>query len=291
MTTAADTEVAAGGGGGGAAEPCPVCGERLLGPFCHRCGEERPHPQRLSVGHFFRRAVAELTDFEHAKVYLTLRSLFLRPGFLTNEWIAGRKSPYVSPLKLLLVSFALYIFLYTFYRPVAVYDLQAVVDADTTGQWRKLFADLSAAVRLEPAELIARTNEKWQTYTSVLQLPTVVLMAALLKLAYVQTARRFVEHFVFSLHLFSFNYLLPVVTWPLYLLTGVALSRAATALTVVSIAVGLVYLFLALRRVYGQTHRWTLLKTGLIYVVSFTIILSLALVTLILAVLHVAVSI
>lgn len=284
MTTMAEADAAAGGG---AAEPCPVCGEQLIGQFCHRCGEERPHPERLSVRYFFRQTVAELTDFEHAKVFLTLRSLFLRPGFLTNEWIAGRKSPYVAPLKLLLISFALYFFLFTFYRPVAVYDLQALVDNDTTGQSQKAFADLAATVRLEPAELIARTNEWWQTYTSLLQLATVVLMAALLKLAYAQTARRFVEHFVFSLHLFSFDYLLPVVTWPLYLLTGVTVSRAAAALMAVSVVVGLVYLFLALRRVYGQTYRWTLLKTGLIYVVSHLILVSLAVVTLIIALIHV----
>ncbi len=287
MTTVAEADLAAGGGAG---EPCPVCGERLIGPFCHRCGEERPHPERLSLGHFFRHAVAELTDFERSKVFVTVRSLFLRPGFLTNEWIAGRKSPYVSPLKLLLVVFALYLFLFTFYRPVAVYDLQTMVDNDWTGQWPRMIAEISAELGLEPAEFIARVNEKWQAYVSLLQLGAVVLTALLLKLAYLLTARRFVEHFVFSLHLFSFTYLLPVVTWPIYLLTGVGLSRANAALSAVSVVVGLAYSFLALRNVYGQPFVWTLLKTGLLYVGSYLILMALMLFTLLLAGVHVAVA-
>lgn len=290
MTTGAEAGVVAEGGCGGAAEPCPARGGRLLGPFCHRCGEERPHPERLSLGHFFRHAAAELTDFERSKVFMTVRSLLLRPGFLTQEWIAGRRSLYVSPLKLLLVVFALYLFLFTFHRPVAVYDLRTMVENDRTGQWTKMIAEISAELRLEPAEFIARVNEKWQAYVSLLQLGAVVLTALLLKLAYLLTARRFVEHFVFSLHLFSFNYLLPVVTWPIYLLTGVGLSRASAVISAVSVLVGLAYSFLALRRVYRQPLGWTLLKTGLLYVGSYLILMSLMLFTLLLAGAHVAVA-
>jgi hypothetical protein len=58
----------------------------LLGDFCHRCGEQKHHAEELTLKHFFLHATHDLTHID-TKVFATLRYLFTRPGFLTQEFI------------------------------------------------------------------------------------------------------------------------------------------------------------------------------------------------------------
>ena len=46
-----------------------------------------------------RRALEEFTDLEHSKLFRTLFSLIGRPGFLTQEYLRGRKKAYVGPVR------------------------------------------------------------------------------------------------------------------------------------------------------------------------------------------------
>src|SRR5438067_10513117 len=103
---------------------CPNCGEALVGDYCHRCGEKHLEGRDLSVRHFLHEAAQELTSVEHSKLFHTLLALLVRPGLLTNEWIAGRRKRYLKPLNLCLGVFAVSLFAYSVYRPVSMYDLR-----------------------------------------------------------------------------------------------------------------------------------------------------------------------
>jgi hypothetical protein len=272
---------------GTAADFCPVCRERLAGAYCHRCGEERFDPASLGLRRFAGKTFQELTDLEHSKIFRTFRSLLARPGFLTNEFVAGRKNLYLSPLKVLLVTLAVYFFLYTFYQPVAVYDLNTMIANDWTGQWPKMIAQLAARKRVTPDVLVAEVTEKWQAYMSLLQLSNVVLCAVLLWLLQLLSGRYFVEHFVFSLHFFSFTYLLSALLWPLYVLVGVGLTKTALGFSAVVVAAMIAYLFFAMRAVYRESHVVTLAKAGAFYLGSYLSMAGLMLLTLALAFAHV----
>ena len=78
---------------------CANCGTPLQGPWCHRCGQEAHDPLTR-----FRGAVHEM--FENVlhfdgRIWNTLLPLYTRPGFLTGEYLAGRRVRYVAPLKLM----------------------------------------------------------------------------------------------------------------------------------------------------------------------------------------------
>jgi hypothetical protein len=83
-----------------AAEPvhCGNCQQPLLGPHCYACGQ----PVRGMVQHF----PTILADFFNAvfgldsRIARTLGPLLLRPGLLSNEYFAGRRVRYVSPVQL-----------------------------------------------------------------------------------------------------------------------------------------------------------------------------------------------
>jgi hypothetical protein len=112
----------------------------------------------------------------------------------------------------------------------------------------------------------------------------------LLKLAYLFSRRYFVEHLIFSLHFLSFTFLATVILWPLYLFIGVKPTPASLLLSLIITLIGLVYLYFALRTVYRQTAAMTLLKTALLYLGSYIILLSITLATVVLAFVNVMLS-
>jgi hypothetical protein len=99
------------------------------------------------------------------------------------------------------------------------------------------------------------------------------VFALLLKLLYVRSGRLYVEHFIFALHYHAFFF--AMATLELGIPEGLIESLAVIWM--------FIYLFLAMRRVYGQSKRKTFLKfslLGLSYlVVAVFVGLSTALVT------------
>src|SRR5690349_14523356 len=131
-----DEAVAAGGA-------CPSCGGGLVGDYCHACGEKRAGARDLTLGHFLREAVQELTSLEHSKLLRTLRALLFRPGLLSAEWVEGRRNLYVKPLNLYLAVFALSLFAFSVYAPLSMYNLQTVIEQDATGRIARWMAELA----------------------------------------------------------------------------------------------------------------------------------------------------
>ncbi|HZF16920.1 MAG TPA: DUF3667 domain-containing protein [Steroidobacteraceae bacterium] len=69
---------------------CQNCGTPLAGPFCSECGQ-REHSRIISLGALLKEAVE---DFWHvdSRLWRSLRALVVKPGFLTVEFLAGRRA-------------------------------------------------------------------------------------------------------------------------------------------------------------------------------------------------------
>ena len=79
---------------------CENCASALQGPYCHACGQAAHSPVR-SFGH----AVEEVFEsFWHldGRIFRTLRRL-LSPGALASDYLAGRRAPYVAPMRLFVI--------------------------------------------------------------------------------------------------------------------------------------------------------------------------------------------
>jgi hypothetical protein len=88
---------------------CTNC-DRPLRPgdrFCPGCGQKN---QDLTIP--FRRLVSEMLEgFLHldGKSFQTIKALVLKPGFLTSEYIGGRRVRFVTPVRLyVFVSFVFF---------------------------------------------------------------------------------------------------------------------------------------------------------------------------------------
>ena len=77
---------------------CANCGKPLLGPHCYSCGQ----PVKGMVRHLSS-ILADAADTIlniDSRIFRTLPALYLRPGFLTTEYFAGRRVRYVTPFRL-----------------------------------------------------------------------------------------------------------------------------------------------------------------------------------------------
>ncbi len=78
--------------------PCRNCGTPMLGPHCYACGQ----PVRGLVrplGNLFGDLMDSVFNID-TRIVRTLGPLFRRPGFLTQEYFAGRQVRYVTPVRL-----------------------------------------------------------------------------------------------------------------------------------------------------------------------------------------------
>lgn len=98
--------LAASGGpahhGHGASGDCLNCGTALVAGahFCSQCGQDTAnHPPSLME--FVHEFVSHYIAVE-GTLWKSLGGLMAKPGFLTREYLAGRKQRYVLPLRLLL---------------------------------------------------------------------------------------------------------------------------------------------------------------------------------------------
>ncbi|MDQ3743887.1 MAG: DUF3667 domain-containing protein [Acidobacteriota bacterium] len=239
---------------------CPECGTALVGDYCHRCGEKRPEARDLSVRHFVHDAAKELTSLD-SKLLRTVWALLLRPGLLTVEWVRGRRSHYLKPLNLCLGVFALSLFAYSAYKPVAMFDVSNLVAQDKTGNLVKVFNHFAEKKHVEPGALLDQISEKWQRFMSLSPVVLVAAFALVLQLVFLFTRRYFVEHLVFSMHFVSFSMLVMVLMWPIYFFIGIHSGGINTLVAAGKWLLDLAYMFFAVRTVYRLGTAKTLLAS------------------------------
>ncbi len=89
---------------------CLNCGTTVVGRFCHVCGQENVIPKETfwhMVAHFFY----DITHFD-SNFFHTVHHLILRPGFLSKEYMLGRRSKYLHPVRMYVFTSAIFFLLF-----------------------------------------------------------------------------------------------------------------------------------------------------------------------------------
>jgi Protein of unknown function (DUF3667) len=229
------------------AAACANCGAALVGRFCHACGQESA-PAPRGAG-YLRKVLADAASID-GKALRSLRDLVLRPGFLTREYVDGRRVRYTEPAQLYLLAAALF-FLVNAYRPFISFDVrthQVISSLNAVGVSAGMPAARAAALAVRGVSLEV-FRERFENVASGCLPPfllgSVLLFAGLLRL--LQRRAPGGVHVVFALHWTGFFLLLMIADRLLpEQNTGRGPMGAAIAFA------GLVYLAVAVRRVYGR---------------------------------------
>jgi len=94
---------------------CLNCGTTIIGKYCHVCGQENIEPKETVwhlVSHFF----SDITHFD-GKVFTSMKDLILKPGFLSKEYMKGKRVSYLNPIRMyLFTSFVFFLVFFSLYR-------------------------------------------------------------------------------------------------------------------------------------------------------------------------------
>ncbi|MDB5200180.1 MAG: hypothetical protein JWO92_2143 [Chitinophagaceae bacterium] len=82
----------------------------MIGKFCHNCGQENIEPKE-SVWHLVSHFFKDVTHFD-GKFFTSLKDLILRPGFLSKEYMVGRRASYLNPVRMYLFTSAIFFLIF-----------------------------------------------------------------------------------------------------------------------------------------------------------------------------------
>lgn len=258
---------------------CLNCQSSLKGEYCHRCGQ-RAGRRELSFAGLMGEIADELFNWD-SRLWRTLVPLLFRPGFLSAEFMAGRRSRYVPPLRLyLIISFLLFLVISQAGKGLFQVSVATAPDSQDTASGGPSPASAPATTvnggttadrKADPVVVITDENSPdWLRrlearlqdnarrlrddpqsivaealeYLPQMMFLLLPLFALLLRVAYLLSPFHYLQHLVFALHYHSFAYLL--------YLFGIALERAAVHADGFLVVLLLLYLPLALKRAYGS---------------------------------------
>ncbi|HEX9886946.1 MAG TPA: DUF3667 domain-containing protein [Longimicrobiales bacterium] len=209
--------------------PCPDCGAPATGSFCSSCGQRLDVDPR-SLWRWILDALEDTLSLD-GRLPRTLKALLFRPGLLTLEWRAGRRTRWVHPFRVYLVA------------SLACFAVIAVTPEDRTPVTGDQVLTFDLVNDADNAALREAVRETMPT-ALIVGLP---LFALLLKWLFRGAGWFYTEHLVTALHVHAFAFLALGATWILEPLPDGVDYVLQTPLFLWVPA----YVILALRRTYG----------------------------------------
>ncbi len=308
--------------GPGDSPNCLNCGAHLTGQYCGQCGQ-RAIGRFISIWQLLRDAFGDLFELD-SRLWRTMLPLLIRPGLLTKDYLEGRRARYMPPFRMYLVLsvffFVVAFFnprddLAIFYEPVVAPTVEVIPEEEVSAEDEpeeedsnflndcsigELDLDLESGWlkrRMTPERLkevckrvqaVGETGLKKAVLENIPAALIVLLpiMAFVLKLLYPLSRRYYVEHLLFFVHFHSFVFFI-LTLQILFTRLGEWLGFVETLFSLIVIAATLyipVYLFVAMRRVYGQGRALTVVKYVPLVIAYTMLFLLLMLVVLVITV-------
>ena len=260
---------------------CLNCGAVLSGQYCGQCGQ-RARRRMITVWELLRDVVDGLFDAD-SRLWRTLVPLLLRPGFLTAEYLYGRRVRYLPPLRTYLVLSFLFFLIAELAGggstvtisddgepaadavaeeaepPDCDWDLTVGVPILDRYLTEEKVEEVCEAYHRDDGKLLNERITQALPVAAMLALP---ILALALLILHPFTRRYLAEHLLLLVHYHAFLFLAASL---LVVFNTVAswLNAPTLFYVIVNAVTGLymiIYLYKAMRRVYGQRRLWTVPK-------------------------------
>ncbi len=195
--------------------------------FCPMCGQQRRSEDYFTFRHFFTSFLGDYFAFD-GKIFRSLRPLVFKPGFLTNEYIIGRRERYIPPVRL-------YIFISICFFLIFDFSSDALAEAETA---------------VDQLEMVLNRLDT-PSYWSKLFFLLMPIFALIMYLLYRKQHRYYAELFIFSLHFHAFVFLAFLFY---FIISGFILpsSQWNAILLAAFLAITGIYLWAAMKRFQQQ---------------------------------------
>ena len=235
---------------------CLNCRQELKDSFkfCPNCGQSTF--QESDLKSFTKHFMSDYFTFD-SKIFKSITPLFTKPGFLTLEYLQGRKIQYIAPLRLFIFS------------SIIFFLLLGLLDNTTA----------------ESASKIDQETLAWNSFFSS-WLPKLFfifspLFALLLGIFFNKKQGSYLVHFLFSLHFHATIFLLGILyillSWIFSKLGWIIVNQVFLLLSLIFLAG---YLWKGIRNVYEVSRGKTLYKFILLsFLYSFLISITVLVLT------------
>ena len=243
---------------------CLNCAAPYTGEYCSGCGQRHIDP-RPTVRELLHEAAEELLGWD-GKLVRTFRLLIAKPGALTQEYLAGRRASYITPIRIYLACSVIAFFVAAV-TPDPPPRRRSNGTLDQVGQGQ-IIADRTLAVDLGPAppttggeqDRMRRSfanakadaagfRQKVAEAVPKLLFVLVPLLAALVALGFRSRTSHYPEHLAFTLHVHAFAFFMIALLQMATLAHSYRTYRWTLDVVVLAI---LGYFIVAARRVYGR---------------------------------------
>lgn len=187
---------------------CLNCNAPLTGAFCASCGQ-RHVSKPPTVGHLLEETFETLTHAD-SRLWITMRHLMGRPGTLTREYFAGRRSSYLPPIRLYLIISVVFFLLISLSSTNDGTEKPFQIDASSETGFCETdiqgpFADIigpriRAACAQFRSDNGARLIENFQRNMPKAMFILLPAFAALMMLFFWRPRRLYAEHLLFLVH-------------------------------------------------------------------------------------------
>jgi hypothetical protein len=241
---------------------CNNCGAGLTGPYCSRCGQKEADTDWRSLGDIAREFWDELVSLD----FKSVRTIFAlsHPGHLAAEFIAGRRRRYLTPLKTYLLAAALF---FVVAPRITDFTFDGQMAQDREGSFRSRVEARIAATGVDRALFADRFERNLQTTYTVMPIVSVIVFTLLLRWLYGAYFPWLGPHLAVALYQAAFGFLMALV---LHLL-NYRLAPDLWILLALQVGILVPYVFVSLRRVYGESARRTLPKAIAILALAFAV--------------------
>ncbi len=247
---------------------CKSCERTFSGKFCNVCGEKIIEPADKSIVYFFGSILNAFTALDD-KFFYTLRLMLVKTGYVTREYINGRRVPFIKPLSMFFVVNLIY-----FLFPVAdTFNSQLTTQMNYLPYRRIATQMVTAKIVREQGTLEdfrIRYDQQSTSLAKLLLIVFVFLVAIPLMVLNFSKEKYFIDHLMTS---FEFNSLLILIVlilipWFIIFLDTVFTSTTHSISSILddhiySFIAGficIILLYFMERRVYNQRLLWAIAK-------------------------------
>lgn len=262
---------------------CVSCGENFTGRFCSNCGEKKVDEKERTILHFFGQLLNAIT-FSDSKMIRSLGLLLIKPGFLSREYIDGRRNIYTKPLPLFLIINLLYFLVQpvdTFYTGF-VSQTEYQTYSDYTGQMASAKMEV---LGISKSDLAKKYDRVAVDYSKTLIILIVFLFSIPLSLVFLGKRQYYYNHIIFSLGYISFILLGPMLILSILLygvkyffegVLGISFQLNINSIGFSSFlaSILLFYLIFGLKRFYKQKYRLIIPKAFFLVLCTLGVVIG-----------------
>ncbi len=254
---------------------CKSCGNVFVGNYCNRCGEKVLHAADRSFKKLLASIFSAIT-FADSKFTKTLWLVLRKPGFVSHEFVEGRRVNYLDPLSLFFVLNLVY-FLFPVIQLFNA-SLNTQLFSPFGRFYRSILTSKLAALDMDLSSFTLIYNLKTVGLAKLMVMVFVVISSLPLNFLYRKRNRYFTDHVGYMVELACFNLFVNAIVLSIVAafaaFLGLGKHLNELSLTVIFISTNLYFVVRSSHEFY-QEKNWRLAIKSILMVLFLKVALEL----------------